>query len=70
MPQAAETYPDSLPLALQKKLRDILAADPYYAEHRIRILLQDEGEIGTLLASETGIAEGLEIGRASCRERV
>ena len=59
MPQAAETYPESLPLTLQKKLRDILAADPYYAEHRIRILLQDEGEIGTLLASETGVAEGL-----------
>ena len=48
-----ESYPENLPLLIQKEIRDRLMADPYFAEHRVSMLLQDEGEIATLIEQQT-----------------
>lgn len=57
-PQAIESYPANTPLAIQQLIRDRLAADPYFAEHRVAILLQDEGEMRTLIQQKTLILKG------------
>ncbi|MGN0886405.1 MAG: hypothetical protein ACI4RT_05335 [Candidatus Spyradenecus sp.] len=57
-PQASETYPANHPIAIQRLVRDRLAADPYYAQHRVAILLQDEGEMKTLIDQKTLILKG------------
>ncbi|MGN0890526.1 MAG: hypothetical protein ACI4W7_02620 [Candidatus Spyradenecus sp.] len=51
--QLVDLYPDCLPLAVQKTVRDRLLEDPYFAEHRVHVIIQDDGEINTLIRSKT-----------------
>lgn len=51
--QTLDAYPESLPLEIQKEVRERLCADPYFAERRVRILIQDDGEINDLIARKT-----------------
>lgn len=51
--QLADLYPACLPLDIQKEVRDRLLADPYFAECRVHILIQDDGEINDLIARQT-----------------
>lgn len=46
-------YPQNLPLAIQQEIKAKLSEDPYFAEHRVSIILQDEGELGTMIAQKT-----------------
>lgn len=43
---------------LQETVRDLLAADPWFTEHRVRILIQDEGSIKDLVDGATLPLEG------------
>ena len=52
-----ETEPNPL-RALQESVRDLLAADPWFAERRVRILIQDEGSIKDLIDHVTLPLEG------------
>lgn len=52
-----ETDPNPL-RALQESVRDRLAADPWFAEHRVQILIQDEGSIKDLIDKATLPLEG------------
>ena len=52
-----ETDPNPL-RALQEAVRDRLAADPWFAEHRVQILIQDEGSIKDLIDKATLPLEG------------
>ena len=52
-----ETDPNPL-RALQEAVRDRLAADPWFAERRVQILIQDEGTIKDLIDKATLPLEG------------
>lgn len=52
-----ETDPNPL-RTLQEAVRDRLAADPWFAEHRVQILIQDEGSIKDLIDKATLPLEG------------
>lgn len=52
-----ETDPNPL-RALQEAVRDRLAADPWFAGHRVQILIQDEGSIKDLIDKATLPLEG------------
>ena len=52
-----ETDPNPL-RTLQEAVRDRLAADPWFAEHRVQILIQDEGSIKDLIDHVTLPLEG------------
>ncbi|MEG2613759.1 MAG: hypothetical protein RR996_01830 [Alistipes sp.] len=46
------------PLLLQMQIRDTLAADPYYAEHRVNLMIQDSGELAAFIAEKTRVLSG------------
>ena len=58
-----ETDPNPL-RTLQETVRDLLAADPWFAERRVQILIQDEGTIKDLIAKATLPLEGPLLGVA------
>lgn len=43
----------------QSAIRELLEAEGWFAEHRVRFFLQDDAEIKTLVAKKTGTLEGV-----------
>ena len=53
-----ETYPNNPLYQLQQCVKERLEADPWFAEHGVRLMLMDDGEIANLIRREVGVLEG------------
>ena len=51
-----ETYPNNPLYQLQQCVKERLEADPWFAEHGVRLMLMDDGEIANLIRREVGAA--------------
>lgn len=47
--QLADLYPENLPLRIQQAVRSALLEDPWFTEKGVRLLIQDDGELGDLI---------------------